>query len=91
MRLSIIEGTRREGGSEPGPRIVYKWLVAKNQLRDKWLRLLSDVENNTDPIHQFFFRKKYLKNVPMMNNHENIQGRLKMSFLITTIFLQSKS
>ena len=51
MRLSIIEGTRRERGSEPGPRIVYKWLVAKNQLRDKWLRLLSDVENNANPIH----------------------------------------
>ena len=28
-RLSVKEGTRRERGSEPGLRIVYKWILAK--------------------------------------------------------------
>ena len=35
---------------------------------EKWLRLLNDGENRTDPIHLFGFLKKYEKNVHIFNN-----------------------
>ena len=39
----------------------------KKTQSEKWLRLLSDGENKTDPIHLFVFRKKYEKNVHIIN------------------------
>ena len=35
---------------------------------EKWLELLSDGENKTDPIHLFVFLKKYEKKVLIIHN-----------------------
>ena len=67
-QLSVKEGTRRECGCEPSPRIIND-LQQKKPLNDKWLRLLSDGKNKTDGLFSS-------KNMVM----ENIKGRLKMKF-----------
>ena len=46
MRLSVKQDTRGQRESEPGPEWFISSLLEKTTQSDKWLRLLSNGENN---------------------------------------------
>ena len=62
MRLSVEEGTRQI------PEQFVSGLHPKKTQSEKWLELLSDGENKTDPFHLFVFLKKYEKKVLVIHN-----------------------
>ena len=67
MQLSVNEGTRQRG-TEPGPRVVYKWFAAKASLGNNWLKLLIMGKARQILSTRFFFSKKCEKNVPIIKN-----------------------
>ena len=50
------------------PESFISGLQQKKPLDNNCLRLLSDGENKTDPIHYFVVLKKFEKNIPIINN-----------------------